>query len=324
MVIIGILITIVMFSVFGVMGFAVYKQLQKTDPTKADTSTIGTIDCAQDFLPFEDIKNRMICLGNHKYRAVIEASSTNYNLKTDKEKEIIELSFQRFINSLTFPITFFIQTKVFDNAKMISQLEEELSETIDKYPQMEEYANSYLYEMKNLETYIGNNKQKKKYIIVPYEEAVGLGNLSDNEKFEYSSKELMHRASLIVDGLSSVGVKASILDSNELAELVYSSYYKDNVSQVENIINGEFLALITKSEKNHLENLNDDARMDWILYEAQMRIKNELISKNLPDYVQTDINSAIKKLDELRDVVGGYYKNEVDTSQDFGFKKRRK
>lgn len=323
MVIVGILITVLMLGVFGAMGFAVYKQLQKTDPNRADSSAIGTIDCAQDFLPFEDIQDNMICLGGHKYRAVIEASSTNYNLKTDREKEIIELSFQRFINSLTFPITFFIQTKVLDNSKMLNQLENELAETVDKYPQMKEYANNYLKEMQNLNNFIGNNKQKKKYIIIPYEEATGLGNLNDNEKYEYSLNELKQRALLIVDGLSSIGVKASILNTEDLMDLIYSSYYKDNASQSENIVNKEFLELITHSKKNQMEDLIDDARMDWILYEAQMRIKNELVSKNLPDYVQEDFNSTIKKLDELRDTVGGYYKNESTASQDFNFKKRR-
>ncbi len=102
------------------------------------TLTVGGGEPSMNIDALEDIQDNMICLGGHKYRAVIEASSTNYNLKTDREKEIIELSFQRFINSLTFPITFFIQTKVLDNSKMLNQLENELAETVDKYPQMKE------------------------------------------------------------------------------------------------------------------------------------------------------------------------------------------
>ena len=64
-------------------------------------------------------------MGGHDYRLVIECSSTNYNLKTDTEREMIELSFQKLLNSLTFPITIFIQTKVLDNTKILSQMEEE-------------------------------------------------------------------------------------------------------------------------------------------------------------------------------------------------------
>lgn len=308
-----IIITLVFFAIIGGAGFAVYVQLQKTDPKKADTSVSPETDTAQDFLQFEDIRDGMINLGNHKYRAIIECSSTNYNLKTDKEKEIIELSFQRFVNSLTFPITFFIQTKVMDNSKMLESLKEELEYTIGKYPQMEEYANIYINEMMNLSAHIGNNKQKKKYIIVPYEEAVNLGKLSDREKYEYSSKELYNRANVIVDGLSSVGVKAKILDTKDLAELVYSIYHKDNYSNVENIVNGEFMTLIVEGERNREESITDDAKIDWILYEAQMRIKNELMSKNLPDFLQKDYEKTIAEIDKLRDVNGGYYK-EVSSS----------
>lgn len=301
-------IIVVFILVFGGAGFAVYLQLKKTDPNNIDTSISSEIDTAQDFLPFEDIRDGMINLGGHKYRAIIECSSTNYNLKTDKEKEIIELSFQRFINSLTFPITFFIQTKVLDNSKMLEKLQEELEETIKKYPQMEEYANVYINEMMNLSSYIGNNKQKKKYIIVPFEEGINLGNLNDREKYEYSSKELYNRANVLIDGLSSVGVKAQILETKDLAEVIYSVYHKDNFSHVENIVNGEFMSLMTESPINREEAITDDARIDWILYEAQMRIKNELMSKNLSDFMQKDFENTVVEIDKLRDQVGGHFK----------------
>lgn len=310
-----VIVTLVFFGIIGGAGFAVYVQLQKTDPKKADTSVNPDIDTAQDFLPFEDIRDGMINLGNHRYRAIIECSSTNYNLKTDKEKEIIELSFQRFINSLTFPITFFVQTKVIDNSKMLEGLKQELEATVKKYPQMEEYANIYINEMMNLSAHIGNNKQKKKYIIIPYEDAINLGKLSDREKYEYSSKELYNRANLIIDGLSAVGVKAKVLDTKELAELVYSVYHKDNYSNVENIVNGEFLTLVVEGERNRAEDITDDAKIDWILYEAQMRIKNELLSKNLPDFLQKEYEMTIAELDKLRDENGGYFKNVNGNSE---------
>ena len=108
MVLLGVLLLL---CLFGGLGFAVYYQLKKTDPSKLDTSTVDDISTAQEFLPFDDIKDGMIILGGHKYRAVIECSSTNYNLKTDKEKEIIEISFQRFVNSLTFPINLLYSNK---------------------------------------------------------------------------------------------------------------------------------------------------------------------------------------------------------------------
>ncbi|MDF2879521.1 MAG: hypothetical protein K0R54_78 [Clostridiaceae bacterium] len=305
---VGAIIALIIFlGILGGMSFLMYKTMKKTDPNNQDTSAIDTITTAQEFLPFEDIKDGMIILGGHKYRAIIECSSTNYNLKTDKEKEIIEISFQRFLNSLTFPITFFIQTKVIDNSKMLTSLREELIESIKDYPQLEEYANIYLNEMHNLDSYVGNNKQKKKYIIVNFDEAINLGNLSDEEKYKYSSKEIYTRASILSDGLSSVGVKTKILNTKELAELVYSVYHKDNYSQFENVVSGEFLSLITESE-NKIINLSDDAKIDWILYEAQMRIQKELLNENLPSFIKNNCEKSLSTLDKLRDEVGAYYK----------------
>lgn len=319
---------IVFVGVIGGMIFAVMRVLAKTDPKKADTSTVDTITTAQEFLPFEDVKDGMIVLGGHKYRAVVEASSTNYNLKTDKEKELIEMSFQRFLNSLTFPVTFYVQTKSIDNSKMMNILQEEMKASIAEFSHLEEYASIYYNEMMNLSGHIGNNKQKKKYVIVPYEEAINLQNLSDEEKYEESYKELMTRCSIIVDGLSSVGVKARILDTKELFELIYSTYYKDNYTQVENIVNGEFLSLLVQSENNKLSNLNPDQQIDWILYDAQMRLQTELLGESVPDFIKANVDIAIAEISKLRDEVSGYYKQadsdldiDLDKNEEFNLKK---
>lgn len=299
---------VVFLALIGGMVFAVIHVFRKTDPSKVDTSTSEDITTAQQFLPFEDIRDGMIVLGGHKYRAVIEASSTNYNLKTDKEKEMIEISFQRFLNSLTFPATIYIQTRVMDNTKMLQTMQEELQEAVNQYPQLSAYANNYFGEMNNLNTYIGNNKQKKKYIIIPFENVENLQNLSDEEKYEHSLKELQTRVSMVIDGLSSVGVRANMLNTQELAELVFSTYHKDNYAHADNVINGEFLTMLTKGEKNHMETISDDARLDWILYEAQMRIQNELMRDDVPDFLKENFETSIQKLDQLRDLTSGYYK----------------
>jgi hypothetical protein len=309
----GIIIAVIVsLLVLGGMVVAVMWAMRKSDPSNADTSTNDNISTAQEFLPFDDIKDGMILMGGHRYRAIIECSSTNYNLKTDREKEMIEISFQRFVNSLTFPITFFIQTKVIDNGLMLEMMEEEIESAIDQFPQLSEYGQIYFNEMASLDTHIGNNKQKKKYIIVPYEDAINLGDLNDAEKYEYSSKELYTRASMLVEGLSSVGVKARVLNTKELAEVIFSSYHKDNYTHVENVVNGEFLTLLTESETTTASNISEDARLDWILYEAQMRIQTELLNAQVPDFMKQNFEKSIMELDRLRDETSGYFKQRSD------------
>lgn len=302
----------VFLSIIGVMVFAVLKVLKQTDPNRADTSVLDDITTAQEFLPFEDIRDGMIVLGGHQYRAVIECSSINYNLRTDKEKEMIEVSFQRFLNSLTFPITMFVQTRVIDNTKFLLNMEKELHEVVKDHPQLQEYANRYFQEMGNLHSYIGNNKQKKKYIIVPYENIESLERLVDGEIYEHCMKELHTRTLMIIDGLASIGINARRLTTAEIAELILSTYHKDNYSHVENVVNGEFLTLLTSGENNYEETISDDARLDWILYEAQLRIQNELIREDVPDFMRRIYEKSIKEIDQLRDSTSGYYKQRFD------------
>ena len=299
------LITIIFFGILGGMGYAVIKQLGKAKEEELDTSIKKDAETAQEFLPFQNIKDGVIDMGGFNYVAIIECTSTNYKLKTDNEKEIIELSFQRFLNSLTFPITLYVQTKLLDNSKLLAETEKELNVITEAYPQMKEYANIYYREMSNLNEYIGNNKQKKKYIIIPYNEALELGSLSKREKHEYSLKEIQQRALVLVEGLSSMGVKGKILDTKELVELVYSTYHKDNFGDYENIYDGEFFSLLVEGERNLEEGLTNDKRADWILYEAQTRLRDELLSKNIPDYLARDYENIIKEINNMRESVGG-------------------
>ncbi|WCF11723.1 hypothetical protein NDS46_30735 (plasmid) [Paenibacillus thiaminolyticus] len=308
----AIFISLGFLTLVGLMVFLVVRKLKATDPSRLDTSAKDNITTAQEFLPFEDIKDGMICLGGHRYRAVIECSSTNYNLKTDREKEMIEIVFQRFVNSFTFPVTFYIQTKVIDNAKLLENLKEEITESTEHFSTLEEYGNIYFQEMANLNSYIGNNKQKKKYMIVAFDEAITLGDLNDDEKYKYASNELFNRAAILIDGLGSIGVKAKTLNTKELAELVFSTYHKDNYTHVENVVNGEFLTLLTEAENNRMEELPDDARLDLILYEAQMRVQTELMNDNLPHFIKQNFNNVIRELDILRDKTSGYYKQQVN------------
>ena len=151
--IVVILIIILMASA---VGGALYFAIKKIDPRGNDKTEDPYIKTVQEFLPFESITNDTIILSGHKYRAVIECSATNYNLKTPAERAIIEASFQRFLNAITFPITFFLQTKVIDNSKRLQLLHEEIQATLSEFPNMSEYAEQYERDMADLNNKIGN------------------------------------------------------------------------------------------------------------------------------------------------------------------------
>lgn len=316
---IAILIMVVVFAVFAIMGVLVFMQIKKTDPSNVDTSLKTNGDTTQEMLPFEDIKDSMIHLGDFRYRAVIRVSSLNYNLKTEKEQDVIELSYQRFLNSLSHPIQMVVYTKIMDNTKMLESLKEDIVQSLQDFPILQEYGEYYYNEMTNIYDNIGNNKEKKKYIIVPYDEAVELTNSTDQEKYEYAMNELQNRCLLVIDGLQSLGLQAEFLKSDELIDLLYTVYHKDSANQSENIASGDFLSLLVDGD-DKLMNLPHEARLDWILYETQKRLEMELSTdKAVDNDIKARANLAIQKITELRNEIAGYYKDESDKDIQFEF-----
>lgn len=311
---VAIAIMVVFFAVFGIVGVVVFMQIKKTDPSNIDNSLKSNTDTTQDMLPFEDIKDSMIHLGNFKYRAVIQVGSLNYNLKTEKEQDVIELSYQRFLNSLSHPIQMAVYTKVMDNTKMLESLREDIVQSLEDFPILEDYGEYYFNEMTNIYDNIGNNKEKKKYIIVPYDEAIELTNSTDQEKYEYAMNELQNRCLIVIDGLQSLGLQADFLKSDELIDLLYTVYHKDSANQSENISSGDFLSLLVDGD-DKLMDLSHEARLDWILYESQKRLEMELSTdKAVDNDLKARANLAIQKISELRNEIAGYYKE--DSNQD--------
>lgn len=294
MAVIGILLILLL---FGGMGGAVWFQLKKTDPSKADASVRTDIDTAQDFLPFETIADSMVHMGNHQYRAYIEASSINYNLKTDKEKEIIEASFQRFLNSLTFPSSIFTHTKTMDNTKQLRLLEDDIQTTLLDHPDLAEYANNYFTEFSNIYERIGNTKQKKKYIIVPFDEAGELTNSTDEEKYDYVVKEMWNRCQIVMDGLAGMGIESHILPTPEIIELATSVYHRGNHMHVEGVIDGDFTSLIVDAgNKNQSRSAKE--KLDVILAETLKKIELQVDSQTRFGTNQ-DGDKARKAISEL-------------------------
>lgn len=273
----------VIFLVFLlVMGGLVFFMLKKSADANEDTSISLNNDTAQSFLPFKDIKDSMLDLGNYEYRAFIECLPINYDLKTEQEQEMIEASFQRLLDSLTFPITIHLQTKTIDNTKILQALEDDMIETVKDYNHLYDYAQAYFDEMQKINQTLGNTKQKKKYVIVPFSDSAQLTYSNDDEKYTETLRGMYNRCQVIIDGLSSIGVVCRILTSIEIAELIYSSYHRDNYTDINQIISADYMELIVDG-KNSVEKMGKKEKTIWIINECENRLKTEILSLNLTE-----------------------------------------
>lgn len=300
----AILLTIIFVAVVGAILTIVLLLMKRLNAKygNGDESQAQNITEAQKFLPFEDIRENVIVLPGHRYRAAIECSSVNYDLKTAAERELIEDSFQQFLNSLPCPITIFTQTKLIDNSKRQRLLEESISKVLEEYPQMEQYAEQYRKDMANLTSVIGNSLQKKRYIIVPYDEVDMLGEFSEEEKVHYAAREIRNRCNIIKSNLDGVGVSSTILDTKGLVELVYSSYHRDDFSFADAISSGEAFSLFVDGEEDRFASRPGEAAVDQILAET--------INKLQLGGLDTDETGKVvlEKVQALRDEHAGYYK----------------
>lgn len=291
--------------IIGVIIFALKKANAQSMIASEDTIE----DSTQSLLPFEDVRDSMIHLGNHQYRAILSCSSLNYQLKTEKEQDIIELSFQRFLNSLSFPISIYVQTRTMENERMLESLRKDTLSILEEFPKLEAYGDAYFGEMADIYETIGNNKEKRKYVIIPFDEAATLTTSTDEEKYEYVLQEMKNRIIIIKDGLEAIGITAKLLNTNDLLDLLYVSYHKDTANQSENLVNHEFLDMIVSGD-NKLQDLPDDAKLDFILYQAQTRLQTELIEvKDTNPKVAKKAEVGIKNINVIRKKIGGYFKD---------------
>jgi flagellar basal body-associated protein FliL len=303
----AIIVLAIFVLVIGAMGFMVYMRLNNVKMSTGDNN----IQSSQDFFPYKDIRENAIDLGENRYRAIIECSSLSYDLKTEKEKNVIEMSYQRFVNSLTFPIFQYIQTTVFDNRRMLEQLSSEISSSIQSYPQIREYAEEFMFNISRLDQYTKSNRIKRKFIIIPYDEAAELEKLTKEEKEKYALSELSKRTNIIIDGLSSIGgLKSRRLTNAEIARVLYSSTKKDHAEHMEDLLAGYYTSTIVGNDRASIHKIGEDEKLDWVLGEAENRIVNEVMYEDMPKATRKHFEECLNEVRNIRKKYAGFYKEE--------------
>ena len=211
-------------------------------------------------MEFDTVEDNMISTKNGgKYVMVVECQGINYDLMSEVEKNSVEEGFIQFLNTLRHPVQIYTQTRTINLESSIQtyrdkvkEIEEELEKEKRKYEDMvnsgrytQEQLNAAFYELTkatNLYEYgkdiiyttekMSLNKNvlnQKYYIIIPYyPEELGDNNFDKQEIRNLAFSELYTRAQSIVRTLSVCGVVGKVLDSNELVDLLYIAYNRDD------------------------------------------------------------------------------------------------
>lgn len=261
-----IFILVILFITIGIFAFLKIREKQNKKEEIKDlknnnkTQELGANkQSIFNFMEFDAIEDSMIIQKDYsKFLMVIECQGINYDLMSGIEKTSVEEGFVQFLNSLRHPIQIYVQTRTVNLESSLNGYNEKIHSIKEKLDRMkfqyedmqesgaysdEQLAKAYyeitkqtnLYEygkdiIHNTEAMSLNRNilNKKYYIIVPYY-SVELGNdkLDKEETKNMVFSDLYTRAQSIIRSISSCGVRGKILRSNELAELLYIAYNRD-------------------------------------------------------------------------------------------------
>src|SRR3990167_961701 len=112
-----------------------------------------------------NIIDNIILLKNGSLRSVIEVSAINFEFRSEGEQIAILQNFQRFVNSIDFPLQIVVSSRklnIDEYLKLIDQFSNELTNELLKI-QAAEYG-KFVRELSDL----SNIMSKKFYIVVPF------------------------------------------------------------------------------------------------------------------------------------------------------------
>ncbi|MDD5551568.1 MAG: hypothetical protein PHI88_00140 [Candidatus Pacebacteria bacterium] len=186
---------------------------------------IGAKATTQDFVTIKKIKEDVVILKQGGWRNILMASSINFDLMSDEEKEAVIYQFQSFLNSLDFEIQILIQSRKLNLKPYLKQLEEVEAKQENELLKIQ--ANEYREFIRSLSS-MANLISKNFYIVVPFYPPVK--EMSDKE-FKRWKSQINLRSQYVINGLRGTGVSALLLGSDEIVELLWGFYNPDKTDK---------------------------------------------------------------------------------------------
>ena len=306
--VLGIMITIllVLIIVYIVIKLkSKQKEKVEVNESKVNNKTkvqqLYNVQSVFNFMEFDRIEDNMIIQKNGKrFLMVIKCQGINYDLMSTVEKNSVEQGFIQYLNTLRDPIQIYIQTRKVDLTGSIDTYKQKVREIGDNLARMEfdynqkvrngqtdsKKMDSEKYEIvkaRNLYEYgtdivkntermsLNRNILTKNYYIIlsHYPDETINGVYGQEEINNIAFSELYTKAQSTISLLSVSGINGKILDSNELADLLYTAYNRDDAElyDLNKAINAGYDSLYTTSEdviEKRMKELDKQIELDAI------------------------------------------------------------
>jgi len=189
----------------------------------------------QELLPLEDILDGVLCLRGGDYRAVLEAQSVNFALKSEAEQEAIMAGYRAFLNALSYPIQVVVRILPTDVEPYLTALRGRASdrgaEALRRFALDHE---AFVRRLARERTLL----ERRFYVVIPagLEGAFERRGIrwpwqgrpaSHRRGLEAAREQLTFRCQEVAQGLGGFGVTTRRLGSDELVEL-WTSFLSTN------------------------------------------------------------------------------------------------
>jgi hypothetical protein len=150
---------------------------------------------------------------NH-YRAVLEVSSVNFELKSEDEQDALIDTYESFLNSLPCPMQIIVRIRELDMTGYLADIDSRQS--TEKEAVYQEQLRSYSEFVQGL---VADNKilSRRFYVILPY---VSTGDAA----YEAAKEQLSLNCDIVSKGLMRLGMQTRQLSSLEVLDLFHSFY----------------------------------------------------------------------------------------------------
>lgn len=299
-----------------------------------------------EFMEFDEIVDSMIVRKNGtQYIMILQCNGVNYDLMSEQEKIAVEEGFVQFLNTLRFPIQLYIQSRTLNLRDIIEEYKsriDNLTVEIDKInakiAQAKTMGNKALREKLEFEKRrkvnileygisitdyvekLSSNKnvlQQRTYVVVSYYSAEiggGIEKYSKEEIYNMCFSELYTRCQNIASALGNSQVSCSILDSEELAELLYIAYNRDEAEllQLSKALDAQYDSLYSTG-KDVLQKKKE--KLDKEINIAAIDMATDSILKADRQKQIEDLEFAINKEEKIKQKASELldsYENQLD------------
>ncbi len=347
-------ILIVLLAVLVFLKFFAKNRKENSDENnelkkrKTKVESMYSIQSIFDFMEFDKIEDNMIIQRKGKrFVMIVKCQGINYDLMSGVEKTSVEQGFIQFLNTLRYPIQIYVQTRTVDLTGSISTYKQRVRNIGNNLAQKEfeynqkvrsgEYTGRGLEKEKfevtkarNLYEYgmdiVDNTERmslnknilsKQYYVIISYyPEETNNSIYSEDEVRNIAFSELYTRCQSTISLLSVCGIQGKILDSIEIADLLYAAYNRDEAEMydLKKAINAGYDNMYITSPdvlEKRMKELDKQIEIDAIekANEAVFKIRNEQekerqIKQREREYREIVKRMANKILEENRNVLG--------------------